>query len=119
MAGWKEGRRRQGKKLRGSRGRHPLLHVNFYFLLPKHTFSCLLPQSFFSCISSGLLGSGFRITLKHQKEEGKMGTTEGRYKVKETFLVWQCSLIMGGREGGVSAASFFVLMLRLSFIYTL
>lgn len=22
-----------------------------------------------------------------------MGTTEGRYKIKETFLVWQCSLI--------------------------
>ena len=40
-----------------------------------------------------------------------METTGGRCKIKEPFLVWQCSLTMGGREGGVSVASFFVLML--------
>lgn len=40
-----------------------------------------------------------------------METTGGRCKIKETFLVGQSSLPMGGREGGVSVASFFVQML--------
>ena len=107
----------------------PSLSCNFpsKLLFPKfakHTLSqrLCLPQSFFFFLSIvSLLISWAPASEPSQsirKEERKIGTTGGRGKIKEP-PAWQHSLIMAGRRGGVSAAPFFVLMLQLSFIYTL
>lgn len=88
---------------------------------PKHALSQrLCPVFFFSVVS--LLVSRAPASEPSQsirKKEGEMGTIRGRCKINESFLVWQGSLNMGGSGGKVSAATFFVLMLQLSYIHSL
>ena len=79
---------------------------NLSFLFPKPILACHLPPSSPHPRPSylhALLGSGFRVLWKHPQEEGKVRTSRGS-QIKETVLLWQCSLITGGREGRVSAA---------------
>ena len=85
---------------------------------PKHTLSCPLPQSFFfSCISFGLLGSTSELcqSIRRRRENGNY---RREVQDKRIFPGLAGSLIMGGRESGVSVAFLFVLMFQLSFIYT-